>query len=53
MIGTGKTEGVYYFATRDVAVDRLKNIVKGNDAILVKASHGMKFEKIVEVLKQM
>lgn len=41
------------FATRDEAVDRLKNIVKENDAILVKASHGMKFEKIVEVLKQM
>ena len=49
----GKTEGLYYFATRDEAVDRLKNIVKENDAILVKASHGMKFEKIVEVLKQM
>ena len=29
------------------------DIVKENDAILVKASHGMKFEKIVEVLKQM
>ena len=49
----GKTDGLYYFATRDEAVDRLKNIVKENDAILVKASHGMKFEKIVEVLKQM
>ena len=49
----GKTEGLYYFATRDEAVDRLENIVKENDAILVKASHGMKFEKIVEVLKQM
>ena len=44
---------MYYFATRDEAVARLKKIVKENDAILVKASHGMKFEKIVEVLKQM
>lgn len=50
---TGMTKDLYYFATRDEAVEKLKDIVKENDAILVKASHGMKFEKIVEVLKQM
>ncbi len=49
----GKTKDLYYFETRDEAIEKLKDIVKENDAILVKASHGMKFEKIVEVLKQM
>ena len=46
-------ENLYYFPSRDEAIENLKDIVKVNDAILVKASHGMKFEKIVEVLKQM
>ena len=49
----GKKENLYYFPSRDEAIENLKDIVKVNDAILVKASHGMKFEKIVEVLKQM
>ena len=49
----GKKENLYYFPSRDEAIENLKDIVKANDAILVKASHGMKFEKIVEVLKQM
>ena len=49
----GRKENLYYFQSRDEAIENLKDIVKENDAILVKASHGMKFEKIVEVLKQM
>lgn len=52
-MSTGKTENLYYFETRDNAIESLKDILKESDAILVKASHGMKFEKIVEVLKQM
>ena len=42
----------YYVSAEDIE-NSIKDIVKENDAILVKASHGMKFEKIVEVLKQM
>ena len=49
----GKTDDLYYFKTRDEAVNALNVILNVKDAILVKASHGMKFEKIVEVLKQM
>ena len=37
----------------NISAKTVFDAVKENDAILVKASHGMKFEKIVEVLKQM
>ena len=40
-----RKENLYYFPSRDEAIENLKDIVKTNDAILVKASHGMKFEK--------
>ena len=34
-----------------LAIDLLKQIIKENDVILVKASHGMHFEEIVDAIK--
>ena len=39
-----------YFETRDELIQALPTIVKDNDTILVKASHGMEFETIVKAL---
>lgn len=41
-----------YFATLEDAANELPYLVRGGDAILVKASHGMHFEKLVAVLKE-
>lgn len=41
-----------YFKTLEDAVNELPYLVRSGDAILVKASHGMQFEKIVAVLKE-
>lgn len=43
---------VYYFETRDEMLTNLKGILKPGDSILVKASHGMQFEKAVEFLQK-
>ncbi len=37
----------YYFAERDQAIETLLSILKNQDAILIKASHGMGFQEIV------
>ena len=42
---------VYSFESNKEAIDLLKQIIKENDVILVKASHGMHFEEIVEAIK--
>ncbi|MCH5266792.1 MAG: UDP-N-acetylmuramoyl-tripeptide--D-alanyl-D-alanine ligase [Lachnospiraceae bacterium] len=42
-----------YFATLEEALEGLPSVLKEGDAILVKASHGMHFEKIVAQLKEM
>lgn len=44
---------VLYFATRQEIEAELSKHVKKGDTILVKASHGMHFEKIVALLKEM
>lgn len=49
----GKIKGVYYFADKDKAIIKLYEILQKSDSILVKASHGMHFEKIVDILKNM
>lgn len=41
---------VYYFETRDEMLEQLPDMLKQGDNILVKASHGMHFEKVVEKL---
>lgn len=55
MIAGTKRGGVevmetYYFSTKEKALLFIKGYVKAGDSILVKASHFMKFEEIVEVL---
>lgn len=43
---------IYYFETRDEMLAKLQGIVKAGDSILVKASHGMHFEKVVAFLEE-
>ena len=43
---------VLYFEDRDSALQELEQIIQPQDAVLVKASHGMHFEKIVEKLQK-
>ena len=43
---------VYYFETRDKMLKELSSILKRGDNILVKASHGMHFEQVVEYLSK-
>lgn len=45
-------QDVYYFETRDEMLEQLKGILKHGDNILVKASHGMHFEQVVEYLSK-
>lgn len=47
-----QTAMVYYFADRDSAINSLPNILQPGDSVLIKASHSMGFEKIVESLQQ-
>lgn len=48
-MGMRKKKGqVCYFPTRDEMLGKLPEILKKGDAVLVKASHGMQFEKVVE-----
>lgn len=46
-----ETQAVY-FENIDEAQKNLKDLLKQEDTVLVKASHSMQFEKIVEYLKQ-
>jgi UDP-N-acetylmuramoyl-tripeptide--D-alanyl-D-alanine ligase len=41
-----------YFETRDELIAALSTIVKENDTVLIRASHSMGFEKIVEALNK-
>lgn len=43
-----ETKCIYYFKDLDSFFPHIDNYVMANDTILVKASHGMHFEKIVE-----
>lgn len=43
----------YYYATKEDAMAALPALLEKGDTILVKASHGMHFEKIVAVLEEM
>lgn len=48
---SGKEHGsreIYYFPTREEAMIQLPHILHTGDAVLIKASHSMKFEEIVE-----
>ena len=43
---------IYYFDELKGFMDIYKNILEKNDLVLVKASHGMEFTKIVDELKE-
>lgn len=55
--GAKKTAGndrqVVYYPTKEGAIADFPKLLKQGDTILVKASHGMHFEKIVAVLEKM
>lgn len=46
-----KAGEAYYFDTVDSALENLHDVLKPDDTILIKASHGMNFSRIVEFLK--
>ena len=46
-----QTAMVYYFATREDAINALPSILREGDSVLIKASHGMGFDKMVESLQ--
>nr|WP_316623951.1 UDP-N-acetylmuramoyl-tripeptide--D-alanyl-D-alanine ligase [uncultured Ruminococcus sp.] len=46
----GYGEGAWYFPDVESCIEGLKELVKQDDTILVKASHSMHFEKITEAL---
>lgn len=46
------SKNIYHFATKEDAIKELDNLIQEKDVILVKASRGMKLEKIVEYLNK-
>ncbi|MBR1744080.1 MAG: UDP-N-acetylmuramoyl-tripeptide--D-alanyl-D-alanine ligase [Lachnospiraceae bacterium] len=48
-----KKETLFYFSTREELLKKLSVLLEDGDTILVKASHGMHFEKIVDRIKEM
>ncbi len=44
-------KNIFSFADTDAAAEFVRNEVKEGDAVLIKASHGMKFEKIYQIIK--
>ena len=48
-----KDSDVLYFETKQEFLNNINQIITTGDTILVKASHGMKFPEIIEVLKKM
>ena len=45
-------EDVLYFETLDEGLAQLERVIQKGDAVMVKASHAMHFEKVVEKLKE-
>lgn len=45
-------DNLYHFETKEEAIEKLDDIIKENDTILVKASRGMHLEKVVEYLNK-
>lgn len=48
-----KSSEVLYFQTKQDFLDQLSDLIKKEDTILVKASHGMEFPEIVEKIKEL
>lgn len=51
IVAAGRNTELHYFETRDEMLESLPEILQRGDTILVKASHGMQFEKVIEELK--
>lgn len=51
--GNAQNSTVLYFETKQEFLKKLPEIIKKDDTVLVKASHGMEFPEIVETLKNM
>ena len=47
----GKNSSILYFETKEAFLDKINNVIQKGDTVLVKASHGMEFPEIVNVLK--
>ncbi len=47
----GYGDGAYYFADVESCIAAVNDLLQPGDTVLVKASHSMQFEKIVEALK--
>ncbi len=45
-------ENIHHFDTKEDAINKIDNLLKEKDIVLVKASRGMKLEKIVEYLSK-
>ena len=45
-------ENIHHFETKEDAINKIDNLLKDNDIVLLKASRGMKLEKIVEHLNK-
>ncbi|MBQ6153864.1 MAG: UDP-N-acetylmuramoyl-tripeptide--D-alanyl-D-alanine ligase [Ruminococcus sp.] len=50
-LAEGYGDGAVYYETVDLACEKIKDLIQPDDTVLVKASHSMHFEKIVEALK--
>lgn len=52
-LGAQMPEKSIYFATTEEACERIYDVIKENDTVLVKASHSMHFEDITETLEKL
>ncbi len=50
--GNARGSEIYYFPTKEELLEKLPEMIKPADTILVKASHGMGFAEVVERLKK-
>ena len=46
------SNNIYHFKTKELAIESLDSLINKDDAVLVKASRGMKLEQIVEYLSK-
>ena len=53
VLATEKNMKVFHFDTKEDFYQNMGQILNENDTILVKASHGMEFPEIIDVLRQM
>lgn len=53
VLSTNSNQEIHYFKTLDEALDKIPDLLQSGDAILVKASHGMHFEKIVAKIREL